>query len=56
MVIWGCLKRFLESKGESTEEKAIEVFNSFMDLLKNDESFKQYKMEQLKKFPETLSD
>lgn len=52
----GMFKRFLESKGESTEEKAIEVFNSFMDLLKNDESFKQYKMEQLKKFPETLSD
>ena len=52
----GLFKQFLEVKGENKEEKAIEVFNSFMDLLKNDESFKQYKMEQLKKFPETLSD
>ena len=52
----GVFKQFLEVKGENKEEKAIEVFNSFMDLLKNDESFKQYKMEQLKKFPETLSD
>ena len=49
-------KRFLESKGESTEEKAVELVDGFRKLLDEDPSFKQYKMEQLKKYPDTLSD
>lgn len=49
-------KRFLESKGESTEEAAVELVDGFRKLLDEDPSFKQYKMEQLKKYPDTLSD
>lgn len=52
----GMFKRFLESKGESTEEAAVELVDGFRKLLDEDPSFKQYKMEQLKKFPDTLSD
>ena len=52
----GMFKRFLESKGESTEEQAVELVDGFRKLLDENPSFKQYKMEQLKKFPDTLSD
>lgn len=52
----GMFKRFLDSKGESTEEKAVELVDGFRELLDEDSSFKQYKMEQLKKYPDTLSD
>ena len=52
----GMFKRFLESKGESTEEEAVELVDGFRKLLDEDPSFKQYKMEQLKKYPDTLSD
>lgn len=52
----GMFKRFLESKGESTEEQAVELVDSFRKLLDEDSSFKQYKIEQLKKYPDTLSD
>lgn len=48
--------KFLETKGANTEEQAVDLFDGFTQLLKADVNFKQYKMEQLKNLPETLSD
>jgi hypothetical protein len=47
--------KFLETKGKNTEEQAVDLFDSFIKLLNEDANFKQYKMEQLKSNPETLS-
>lgn len=47
--------KFIESKGTKTESQAVDLFDGFIKLLNDDEAFKQYKMEQLKKNPETLS-
>lgn len=51
----GIFNKFLETKGEYTEELAIEMFDGFINLLNEDSNFKQYKMDQLKNFPDTLS-
>ncbi len=47
--------RFLKSKGMYKDEQAINSFDNFMQLLDQDEEFKQYKIHQLKYFPKTLS-
>ena len=47
--------KFIESKGTKTESQAVDLFDGFIKLLNDNEAFKQYKMEQLKKNPETLS-
>lgn len=47
--------KFIESKGTKTESQAVDLFDGFIKLLNDDEAFKRYKMEQLKKNPETLS-
>ena len=47
--------RFLETKGTYSEEQAIDLYDSFIKLLSEDINFKQYKMQQLKESPETLS-
>lgn len=47
--------KFLETKGTYSEEKAIDLYDGFIELLSKDMNFKQYKMQQLKETPETLS-
>lgn len=47
--------KFLEAKGTYSEEKAIDLYDGFIELLSKDMNFKQYKMQQLKETPETLS-
>lgn len=47
--------KFLETKGTYSEEKAIDLYDGFIELLSKDMNFKQYKMQQLKESPETLS-
>lgn len=47
--------KFLEIKGTYSEEKAIDLYDGFIELLSKDMNFKQYKMQQLKESPETLS-
>lgn len=51
----GIFNKFIESKGAHTEEQAVDLFDGFIKLLNDDSNFKQYKMEQLKSSPETLS-
>lgn len=51
----GVFNKFIESKGAHTEEQAVDLFDGFIKLLNDDQNFKQYKMEQLKNSPETLS-
>lgn len=51
----GIFNKFLETKGTHTEEEAADLFDGFIKLLNDDANFKQYKMEQLKNYPETLS-
>lgn len=51
----GVFNKFIESKGAYTEDQAVDLFDGFIKLLNNDLNFKQYKMEQLKNSPETLS-
>lgn len=51
----GIFNKFIESKGTSTEEQAVILFDEFIKLLNDDQNFKRYKMEQLKNSPETLS-
>lgn len=48
-------KKFLVTKGTYSEEQAVNLFDGFIRLLNEDENFKQYKLEQLKMNPETLS-
>ncbi len=47
--------QFLKSKGMYKDEQAINSFDNFMQLLNQDEEFKQYKIHQFKYFPKTLS-
>lgn len=51
----GISNKFVDVKGTYTEDQAADLFDGFIKLLNNDQNFKQYKMEQLKKSPETLS-
>lgn len=51
----GIFNKFVDVKGTYTEDQAVDLFDGFIKLLNNDQNFKQYKMEQLKKSPETLS-
>ena len=54
--IRNALSRLNEQRGYTyTEDQAADLFDGFIKLLNNDQNFKQYKMEQLKKSPETLS-
>lgn len=46
---------FLETKGLYTEEQAVSLYDEFVRLLREDANFRQYKMQQLKESPETLS-
>ena len=48
--------QFLTTKGTYSVEQAVDLYVEFVKLLNEDESFKQYKMQQLKKSPETLSE
>lgn len=48
-------KKFLEAKGEMSEEIAAKNYDEFVKLLAEDESFMQYKREQVLYSPETLS-
>lgn len=47
---------FQETLGSYTLAEAINLFDSFIKLLNEDENFKQYKLEQLKHSKETLSE
>ena len=52
----GFFNQFLTTKGAYSEERAADLFDGFIKLLNDDTNFKQYKMEQLKNSPETLSE
>lgn len=47
--------KFLETKGTCSEPQAVDLYDGFIKLLSEDINFKQYKMQQLKESPETLS-
>lgn len=47
--------KFSTTKGTYTNEKAIDLFDKFIKLINEDQNFRQYKIEQLKNSPETLS-
>lgn len=47
--------QFLKIKGTCSLMQAVDQYEEFIGLLKKDINFKQYKMHQLKEFPETLS-
>lgn len=51
----GIFNKFLQTKGMYTEEQAVDLYDGFVKLLSEDANFKQYKMQQLKEAPETLS-
>lgn len=51
----GIFNKFVDVKGTYAEDQAVDLFDGFIKLLNNDQNFKQYKIEQLKKSPETLS-
>lgn len=48
--------KFLETKGAYSDDEAVDLYDGFIKLLNEDVSFKQYKMQQLKKSPKTLSE
>lgn len=52
----GIFNRFLATKGTYTEDQAVDLYDGFIKLLSEDINFKQYKMQQLKESPETLSE
>ena len=52
----GFFNQFLTTKGAYSEERAADLFDGFIKLLNDDTNFKQYKMEQLKNSPDTLSE
>lgn len=52
----GIFNKFLNKKGVHTEEQIIDLYDEFMNLLISDDYFKQYKMQQLKDSPESLSE
>ena len=47
--------KFLNIEGSYSNEQAIELYDTFTKLLNDDSNFRQYKMQQLKTAPETLS-
>lgn len=47
--------KFLETKGAYSVDQAVDLYDGFVKLLSKDINFKQYKMQQLKESPETLS-
>lgn len=47
--------RFLATKGTNSDDEAVDLYDGFIKLLSMDANFKQYKMQQLKETPETLS-
>ena len=51
----GIFNKFIITKGIYTDEQAVDLFDGFIKLLNEDSNFKQYKMEQLKETPETIS-
>lgn len=51
----GIYRNFLSMKGNMTVSDAVEQVDQFSNLLKTNESFKQYKLSQLEENPETLS-
>ncbi len=48
--------KFLTTKGTYSEDQAVDLYDGFIKLLSEDINFKQYKMQQLKESPETLSE
>ena len=48
--------KFIKTKGTYSDDKAVDLYDEFIKLLSEDSSFKQYKMQQLKESPETLSE
>ncbi|MBE6160473.1 MAG: hypothetical protein E7157_05465 [Lactobacillales bacterium] len=52
----GIFNKFLKTKGIYDDEQAIDSFDNFVQLFNNDINFKEYKIEQLKDYPETLSE
>lgn len=48
-------KEFVEARGTYTEDQAANLFDEFIELLKRDAEFKEYKTQQLASNPETLS-
>lgn len=52
----GIFSKFLEVRGSYTEEQAIYLFEQFRKLLQEDINFKQYKIQQLVNYPETVSE
>lgn len=51
----GLYNRFSETKGNFSESQAVEQYDAFIKLLNEDTNFNQYKKEQLKNAPESLS-
>lgn len=47
--------KFLKTKGAYSDDQAVDLYDGFIKLLSEDINFKQYKMQQLKESPETLS-
>lgn len=47
--------KFIAAKGICDDKQAVDLFDGFIKLLNEDSSFKQFKTEQLKNSPETLS-
>lgn len=47
--------KFIKTKGDISDEQAVELYDGFIQLLANDENFRHYKLEQLSNNPETLS-
>lgn len=51
----GIFNKFLKTKGAYSDDQAVDLYDGFIKLLSEDINFKQYKMQQLKESPETLS-
>lgn len=51
----GIFDKFINSKGTDSESKAADLFDNFVKLFIENDSFRESKMEQLNKNPKTLS-
>ena len=51
----GIFDKFINSKGTDSESKAADLFDNFVKLFIENDSFRQSKIEQLNKNPKTLS-
>lgn len=49
-------QQFQESVKESSLEQSVKLYDDFIQLLREDENFKKYKLDQFKTVPETLSE